>query len=384
MSIVSLKLRNSKRALNSISCIKANKEIINNRLNNCHDIKINVIEIHLTDICDLNCSYCSYKSGVVNKRDTLKYSTLDTIIELKPQAIVLAGGGEPVLYKDDNYTIHNVIDKLHENSIAVGLITNGGKDVAIDVLNKLSWLRVSLDAIGDIPFFALKKGKFSKRLAFLKKAIRSDCRHIGIGFLYNDNNLRDTLSACEYIHTQLKDDRVNIQFRPTCKIQSCDCPSENYSSDNTLTSNRETWWAEEIASLTEKLEIIKNKNVDLYNFIIRQTNFLSILKPNFNERKAQFSSCYISLARWIIRADGNIYPCVMKATNFGIPIGNIKHDLPVQIKEGMKGYFDLERKYCQGPLECCNFVSVTNKLIECNIKTQAVNETTLNNDEYFF
>lgn len=287
MSIVSSKLRNNKRALNSISYIHSNKEVINEKLNNCYNVKINVIEIHLTDLCDLHCAYCSYRSGSENKRNTLQYSTLDTIIKLKPRAIVLAGGGEPVRYKDNNYNIHTVIDKLHKNSIAVGLITNGGggKEITLDALNKLSWLRVSLDAIGEIPFFALKKGKFSKRLAFLKKALRSDCQHIGVGYLYNDNNLREILTVCEYIYTQLKDDRVNIQFRPTCKIQSCNCPSDNYSLDNILTSNREIWWSEEIASLTSKFGLIKNEDIGLYNFIVEQTNFLSVLNPDFSEKK---------------------------------------------------------------------------------------------------
>lgn len=384
MSIVDSKLRSRERALNSIPCIISNRGKIDDALTNLLNITINVVEVHLTDVCDLKCDYCSYRSGSNNLRNTLQYSALDKIIGLKPRAIVLAGGGEPVLYKDNNYDIHNVIDKLYANAIAVGLITNGGKEVKTDDLNKLSWLRVSLDAIGEVPFYALKKGKFSKRLAFLQKAIRSDCQHIGIGFLYNDSNLREVLSVCEYIHDQLKDDRINIQFRPTCKIQSCNCSSKNYSADNILTSNREAWWAEEIANLTLQLEILKNKNPNLYKFIIKQTNFLSILHPDFSERKAPFRSCYLSLARWIIRADGNIYPCVMKATNAGIPIGNINHDSPLKIKKGIKGYFELKQDYCQGQLECCNFVSVTNELIENHLKTQREHKNTVTNEDYFF
>lgn len=74
----------------------------------------------------------------------------------------------------------------------------------------------------------------------------------------------------------------------------------------------------------------------------------------------------------------------MKATNAGIPIGNINHDSPLQIKEGMKGYFELEQKYCQGPIECCNFISVSNELIESHLKTQNVNETPITNEDCFF
>lgn len=384
MSIVNLKLRDKKRALNSVKCIISNRVAIDNELANYFDVKVNVVEIHLTDVCDLKCDYCSYRSGSNTERNTLPYSTLDKIIELSPKAIVLAGGGEPVLYKDNNDDIHTVIDKIHASDIAVGLITNGGRAVSPDILNKLSWLRVSLDAIGDAPFFALKKGKFSKRLAFLKKAMKSNCQHIGIGFLYNDDNIREILYVCEYIYSQLKDERVNIQFRPTCKIQSCNCSSENYSSDNILTSNRETWWVEEIEKLALQLNVIKNKNGDLYDFIIKQTNFLSILNPDFSERKAPFHYCYLSLARWIVRADGNIYPCVMKATNAGIPIGNINHNSPLQIKKGMKGYYELQQGYCQGAVECCNFVSVTNELIEGNINVPLANAITTTNEDYFF
>jgi len=384
MSIVTLKLRSKKRALNSIGCIIHNRSILNELLSNCFDIRINVIEIHLTDICDLKCSYCSYRSGNNKKRDSLQYQVIEKIIELKPRAIVLAGGGEPVLYKDGDYNIHAVIDKLHKQSIAVGLITNGGREIRTDALNKLSWLRVSLDAIGEIPFHSLKKGSFSKRLSFLKKAIRSDCSHIGIGFLYHNDNISEMISVCEYIYYTLKDKRINIQFRPTCKIQSCNCPSGNYSSDNVLTSNKEKWWERKVLALSSELNLLKYKNEGLHSFIINQTNFLSILNPDFSERKAPFSSCYFSLARWIIRADGNIYPCVMKATNAGKAIGNINDDSPSKIKEGMRGYFELKDGYCVGPAECCNFVSVTNEMIEIHIKKDTSSEVVLNNEEYFF
>lgn len=384
MSIVNSKLRNTKRSLNSIHNILKNKKLLNDELTSDYDVNVNVIELHLTDICDLKCGYCSYRSGNDVKRNTIPFFTLDKIINLKPKAIVLAGGGEPLLYESDTYDINSIIGKLVDNKISVGLITNGSKVVNIEILNNLSWLRVSLDAIGEDNFFALKKGKFSKRIKFLHNTIRSSCKHIGIGFLYNNNNLNEVLGVCEYIYTQFNDERINIQFRPTCKIQSCECPSENYSSDDILTSNREEWWTSIIEGLRFKLDSIKIINEELYNFILNQTNFLSILSPDFTERKAPFRSCYISLARWIIRADGDIYPCVMKATNSGKPLGNIIHDSPLQIKKGMKGYFELDHNYCNGPLDCCNFVGVTNELIEQNIKTHNDNENTITNDDYFF
>jgi sulfatase maturation enzyme AslB (radical SAM superfamily) len=77
MSIVTSKLRNSKRILNSFSEIISNAKLIYGENDSSKLPVINVIEIHPTDICDLQCSYCSYKNQ--QHRGSLNFNTVKKI-----------------------------------------------------------------------------------------------------------------------------------------------------------------------------------------------------------------------------------------------------------------------------------------------------------------
>ena len=116
-----VKLRNSKRALNSLHCITKNTYIISNEKDDAFNMSINTIELNLTDIFDLKRGYCSYKIDSNIKRNTLQYSNLDGIVEFKPKAIVLAGGRESTLYKNNNHDIYTFINKLHANNQICGI-----------------------------------------------------------------------------------------------------------------------------------------------------------------------------------------------------------------------------------------------------------------------
>ncbi|WES69018.1 radical SAM protein [Superficieibacter sp. HKU1] len=380
MSIVTSKLRNAKRILNSFPEIINNTELIH-RENDCSTLPaINVIEIHPTDICDLQCSYCSYKHQ--QYRESLNVDIVKNILRLKPKAVVIAGGGEPTLYKNGYVDLNDIIDFLSANNIAVGLITNGSRKLKTSTLDKLSWLRVSLDAITEADFFNLKHGKLSVRKAFLHAAIDSTCQHVGIGFLYGDHNINNLLSVCRDVFSDFNY-HVNIQFRPICRIQSCDCPSQNYAYDKNFTSDREFFWQESIKQLTELLSATASEDEALYNFVVNNTNLLNVL-ANSGEKSLSFSHCYSTLARWLIRADGNIYPCVMKATNDGLPIGNLSSLSVGEINMNLKGYYNLAGNFCRGCETCCRLAGVVNETVEKATRREPVPNHDSNIVDYFY
>lgn len=382
MSIVTSKLRNSQRALNSLPEIRSRIVELDNDSHNYSMPIVNVIELHLTDICDLKCGYCSYRSNNRVKRNVFNYDHIQKILELKPKAIILAGGGEPTLYNDKGHLIDDVIDIFNANDISVGLITNGNSTKGLS--KNLSWIRLSLDAIGKL-YFNLKKGSFEKRVKFINACLKSTCNHIGIGFLYSKNNLNELINACEFIHSNFKDHRVNIQFRPICLIQSCDCPSANYSINEIITPNREVWWSDNINKLREKFHTIKGDDPNLYNFIIKQTNLKEVLFTEIRSSELNFTHCYSAFSRWIIRADGNIYPCVMKATNNNCKsIGNIYFTPPEELRRKQSHYFNLHDNYCKGSSMCCKLGGVTNEIIEDNIINNDNNPIDCDKNNYFF
>lgn len=380
MSIVTSKLRNSKRILNSFSEIISNAKLIYGENDSSELPVINVIEIHPTDICDLQCSYCSYKNQ--QHRGSLNFNTVKNILRLKPKAVVIAGGGEPTLYKNEGVNLNDVIDFLSANNIAVGLITNGSRKLEKATLDKLSWLRVSLDAINEADFFNLKHGKLSVRKTFLHAAINSKCQHVGIGFLYGDHNINNLLSICRDIFSDFNH-HVNIQFRPICRIQSCDCPSPNYATDKSFTSDRELFWQESIAQLKEQLSATASEDEALYNFVVNNTNLLNVL-TNIGERTLNFTHCYSTLARWLIRADGNIYPCVMKATNEGLPVGNLSSLSVAEINNNLKGYYDLSPEFCQGCEVCCRLAGVVNETVDKAAQQGFIPNNDSNISDYFY
>jgi len=114
------------------------------RRGGCHTI----ISTHVspTSQCNLHCSYCS-----VWKREQHLEIPLETIQEylltLKGyglQAVILTGGGEPLLYSQ----IAELMPWILEQELKLALITNGTvdrDDIPEEVWEKLSWIRVSVN-----------------------------------------------------------------------------------------------------------------------------------------------------------------------------------------------------------------------------------------------
>jgi organic radical activating enzyme len=104
------------------------------------------IHLSLTDICNLDCWWCSTKDRAENtwtledaKAVIKKYKTLGI------KSLELTGGGDPTCYKE----LAEVIMYAKELGLGVGMITNGLllNRVPERALKELSWLRISLSGI---------------------------------------------------------------------------------------------------------------------------------------------------------------------------------------------------------------------------------------------
>lgn len=115
-----------------------------------------VTHIMLTDVCNHSCAFCSVQARA---GDSLAYADvmayLDLLQPLGLKAVILSGGGNPILYKRDGKDFNDVVDAIHARGLEIGLITNGmplqqqgdrasWKNIAPETLDKCTWIRISM------------------------------------------------------------------------------------------------------------------------------------------------------------------------------------------------------------------------------------------------
>jgi len=144
-----------------------------------------VAGIFITDICQHSCSFCSTANRA---RDVLPLRKIKVFVEqlipLGLKAVILSGGGNPILYRDTEETqidhsmlpkrratFNDVVKYLNSKGLQIGLITNGlpldefvvqdketesglfpikirksWRGIKPETLDRLTWIRISLSA----------------------------------------------------------------------------------------------------------------------------------------------------------------------------------------------------------------------------------------------
>lgn len=134
-----------------------------------------VTHVMLTDVCQHTCAFCSVQARAgdsLDANDVMAYLGILQTFGLK--AVILSGGGNPILYKCKNTgaNFNDIVDLIHERRLEIGLITNGmpltdykvwrakeagtplyqimrrsWKTVHPDTLDKLTWVRISMSGL---------------------------------------------------------------------------------------------------------------------------------------------------------------------------------------------------------------------------------------------
>ena len=109
------------------------------------------VSIWPTAKCQLKCSYCCCRN-IENNGVELAIEgfekTIDILYSHGTKAIEFSGGGEPLLWKYFNNAVEYAFDK----GLKISLITNGIElnNVPESILEKLSWVRVSITSLSQI------------------------------------------------------------------------------------------------------------------------------------------------------------------------------------------------------------------------------------------
>jgi len=107
------------------------------------------LQLAPTDVCNLDCIFCSVGK---RKQDILKLEDIkqavDDFVSLNLRCVEVTGGGDPTMYPQ----IDELLEYLYSKNLKVGMITNGlelKNQVNLELINKLSWLRISLSVLDE-------------------------------------------------------------------------------------------------------------------------------------------------------------------------------------------------------------------------------------------
>lgn len=252
------------------------------------------VELSLTNLCNLNCVYCSdmdlrKNQGISSQLDIEVLKNLfQDLKQGGTKGIVIEGGGEPTIYP----YFDEAISFAKEIGLAVGLITNGTRLLNKNILKKFEWIRVSLDATTGEEYAEIKGvDKFEIVLKNIAEYAKS-CRTVGVGFVVTNNNI----SQIENLVMRLRELHVSyIQLRPVV-----DC--------------------EELYPYGVDLEYLKSyQNPD---YAVETAGMYENANAGNNELP-----CRAHSVTSVISANGNVYLCGrLNIYNWIPPIGNINEN----------------------------------------------------------
>ena len=99
------------------------------------------LQFNPTNLCNLNCEFCSCKD--VDRNKELSFGEIEREIkkfkELGGLSVTITGGGEPTIHGD----IDRIIELMHNLGLKIGMVTNGTLLDRVKNLNLLTWCRIS-------------------------------------------------------------------------------------------------------------------------------------------------------------------------------------------------------------------------------------------------
>jgi MoaA/NifB/PqqE/SkfB family radical SAM enzyme/spore coat polysaccharide biosynthesis protein SpsF (cytidylyltransferase family) len=179
----------------------------------CDDTYPVVVELSLTNRCNLRCEWCSDKKLRDSLGGELDGAILGQLLnDLKrggTRSIVIEGGGEPTLHAQ----FSEIVRTISRCGFYVGLITNGTYDLSADLLSLFSWVRFSLDSADSEQYLKFKKADLfhsvMKNIEFCAQHKKDTI--VGVGYVVTKYNIH----LLERLVLQLKQYGIDyIQFRP--------------------------------------------------------------------------------------------------------------------------------------------------------------------------
>lgn len=187
------------------------------------DIAPTHLQLIISDLCNQDCHFCAYRmeggfstanfadeQGNKNPKRFIPTAKCKQILDdakaIGVRAVEFTGGGEPTVHPD----CWEIIAHAQSLGLQTGLVTNGVRLKDWDVIRKLTWLRVSLDAGREETYERIRRskawGKVMENLAHLgglplpSGEGRGEGRpYVGVGFVVTRENYLELADACRIV-----------------------------------------------------------------------------------------------------------------------------------------------------------------------------------------
>lgn len=309
------------------------------------------VELGITNRCNHHCKFCTLNwinHGSVDIDSNIMLKTIDDFSEMGVKSIYFAGEGEPTLHKG----LSNFIHKASGLNIKVALSTNGSaydKELALKTLDKLSWMRFSLDAskpstyrelhgVDTVEFYKVLQN--ISMCVKIKKANKYGVE-IGVQAIFEPSNSKEMIELCAMMREIGVD---NFQVKPAHNHPNSTYTPEIYDYS--------------VGNLKEELEKMETED---FKVMIRLKSLARLkIERNYNR-------CHGFYFYGLIDANGNVVPCNIFYNNPEFIYGNINEKSFKDIwdgerrKEIIKKVFNSEHKYC-GDYRCR--LDVMNRYLE--------------------
>lgn len=276
-------------------------------------IKLNQIWIHVTDTCNLTCSYCYYRAKKSNDKIQPKYVNVDQLISFLgqidniQQVSVIISGGEPFLTPDLPRLVKQLKEDLHIEDITV--ITNGTMhhELYKDVLPYIDTLQISIDGTNSALHDVTRgTGNFEKTMIAINVATSLGFKGIKISYSIHDDNLTDIKNLPALAYSK---GISNLHLNRLLKV------GRNCAGCNSGVTSKEfdAYYAEFLKALYEfntkinyEREVLQVGVQDRRSFIEHSNSFSLYSKVAI---AGKLISCGLGVGMISVDTDGTIYPC---------------------------------------------------------------------------
>ena len=251
------------------------------------------VELHLTDICNLKCEWCTdkelRKNGAVMDMDVV--SRLFREFWRHGTGVTLEGGGEPTMRPE----FHRLARIGQSNSLDMGLITNGTVDIS-ESISKMRWARISLDS-STREEYKREKGVdcFDRVLTNLEKmsaARDPEQTFLGVGYVLTTRNQSSLIELVKHL------DRIGVDYIYLRPVEE----------------------AEDIAPSLESLLDLRKKLAELTAGT--RIKYMLVVSDRIVDRNAGLPCIAHSLTS-VIHANGEVALCEKRRED-GIILGNVR------------------------------------------------------------
>lgn len=321
--------RSPMKVLTHLDLIRANAEFCRNRADpaahSAEILRAAQIEFHPCDACNLTCKGCTYnhdESDIKPPPLMFPLRHLGLLGAFHPRALVVTGGGEPMLYRDPDTQAN--FDELIKILRALlpdckfALITNGTRELKPLTGAQFHWMRISVDAATAETYQRVRgRDRFNLVCKNLLAVLRgTQIPQVNVGFVFSAENGDEVAETAQFFrHLVLTNcpaeiGRLCIDYRPIRRD-----PADRHSRfPDSITKQQRDIALKGFAKL----------RMEDGEFLYRQTNYQAVVIPE--DANPSFGRCgYAGIYR-LIRANGDVRPCCMRLREPAFDLGNLLRD----------------------------------------------------------